>query len=609
MRFVALSGERLYDGKSFLQGQSRTGMLKAQPSLRESVLVMALLMAFSLVALHTGGAAAVPPDRPYAPADTALSSAVTFHTFDIEEVFSNFDGSIQFIELREAAGLDGQFQFAGNQLISSRSVFTYPTDLPDPATANRSVLVATAAFAALPGAVTPDYIIPERFFEVTGDTISILEAQTNVLVDTFVFGGPPQNPCPCDGDVDNNGVVNILDGVCILACRGGDCSCCLSSCDVNCDGVVDAGDAADDIISADSTWLCLFKGGSTEVCCAEPITGACCIGEVCEELEQDACVGASGQYLGDDTVCTVDTCAPPPPPTGACCTGEVCDVREHDACVGAGGEYLGDGTVCAAETCAPPPTGACCVTLDCLIMTGAKCDGAGGAYQGDDTSCTEATCALPPCTCDPDVDGSGGLLQIQDWICIRECILGDCSCCVNSCDLNCDGLVNDLDAGPDPTVEDGSVFRCFWVGNSADICCAEPPPPSTGASRLGPAAVSSLIPPDGACCNVGDGQCQDGVQEVDCTGIGLVWTASTVCSVLSCVATFLPTDGALSLKSDGTTGINSPTNFAGEFGSVNAAPPLVPTMSRRSLVVMMLLLITAAVAITRTRRRGISPST
>ncbi len=112
---------------------------------------------------------------------------------------------------------------------------------------------------------------------------------------------------------------------------------------------------------------------------------------------------------------------------------------------------------------------------------------------------------------------------------------------------------------------------------------------------------------DGACCNVGNGQCQDGVPEVDCTGIGLVWTASTACSALSCVATPLPTDGALSLNSDGTTGVNSPTNFAGEMGSVNAPP--IPTMSRTSLVVMMLLFVTAAVAITRTRRRGISPST
>ena len=81
--------------------------------------------------------------------------------------------------------------------------------------------------------------------------------------------------CPCNGDVNDDGVVNVLDGVCIRECVGGDCSCCVNSCDINCDGVVDDGDAAEDIMNQDSTWLCLFQGGSVEACCPGP-TGACC---------------------------------------------------------------------------------------------------------------------------------------------------------------------------------------------------------------------------------------------------------------------------------------------------------------------------------------------
>ena len=191
-------------------------MLKARHSEGGAALAVTMLIAFSHVAVCTGRAAAVPPERPSVSADTAPIAVATFHTFDIEEVFSNRAGSMQYIELLETAGADGQSHFAGNQLRSNANIFTYPTDLPDPATANRSVLIATAAFAALPGAVTPDYIIPESFFEVTGDTISIFEAQTNELVHTFVFGGIPQDPCPCDADVDNDGIVNFNDGISIM---------------------------------------------------------------------------------------------------------------------------------------------------------------------------------------------------------------------------------------------------------------------------------------------------------------------------------------------------------------------------------------------------------
>ena len=238
--------------------------------------------------------------------------------------------------------------------------------------------------------------------------------------------------------------------------------------------------------------------------------------------------------------------------------------------------------------------------------------------------------------------------------------------------MNCDGVVDTGDIGDD-IINDPSAWLCLFQSGLPEVCCADasgaccdttrgdctndvfelgctgvdlawsqglscaevscPIPPNgaccdlargscqgdvlevdcTGvdpvwSQGLSCAAVSCPIPPNGACCNVGNGECQDGVLEVDCTDAGLVWTASTACSALSCVATPLPTDVTLSLNSDGTTGVNSPTNFAGEMGSVNVAPS-IPTMSRTFLVVMMLLFVTAAVAITRTRRRGIPNAT
>ncbi len=573
-------------------------MLKAQYGAGRAALAVVMILAFSDVAVRTELATAAPPKRPYVLAGNVPNDVATFHTFDIEEVFSNADGSVQFIELRESVGANGHHHFDGNQLTSSANVFTFPNDLPDSATANRSVLIATAAFVALPGAVTPDFIIPNRFFEVTGDTISVFEAQTNTMVDTFVFGAPP---CPCDGDVDNNGVVNILDGACIDVCkRNGDCSCCLSSCDVNCDGAVDAGDIGDDVIVDPSAWLCLFQGGATESCCAP--RGACCdtATAICADgvLEVD-CTGAMLTW-SVDLSCAQVACDPPP--TGACCNLDFGTCTEGVLamdCTGANQQWS-EGLSCAAAACPAPPTGACCNVGNGQCqddVTEVDCTGTDFVWTGS-TLCSAVSCSVPPqnpCPCDADVDNNG-VVNVLDGACIDVCKNnGTCSCCLSSCDVNCDGVVDAGDVGDD-ILNDPTPWLCQFSGGTPSTCCPSP------------TAVSSPIPPNGACCNIGNGQCHDDVAEVDCTGIKLVWTALTVCSEVSCLDTFLPTDGALSLNSDGTTGVNSPTNFAGEMGSVNVDPS-IPTMSRSSLVVMMLLLVTAAVAITRKRRLGVSPST
>jgi hypothetical protein len=103
---------------------------------------------------------------------TALA---TFHTFQINELFSNADGSVQFIELREAAGANGQNFLAGIGLTSTGSggtnTYTFPANLPSTATAARSMLIATQAFANL-GIVAPDYIVPAGFLSLAGGTLN-----------------------------------------------------------------------------------------------------------------------------------------------------------------------------------------------------------------------------------------------------------------------------------------------------------------------------------------------------------------------------------------------------------------------------------------------------
>jgi serine protease len=99
---------------------------------------------------------------------SGLASA-TFHTFVIDQVYSDASRSIQFVVLREAAGAGGQHLLAGHRLTASEGgatrTFTFPSNLPSSNTASRSVLIATEGFAAL-GLVTPDYVVPDGFVPV-----------------------------------------------------------------------------------------------------------------------------------------------------------------------------------------------------------------------------------------------------------------------------------------------------------------------------------------------------------------------------------------------------------------------------------------------------------
>ena len=98
----------------------------------------------------------------------------TFHTFRIDRVYSNADGTIQFVVLREASGLGGQDLWQGHALVSTHGgqskTITFPANLPSGNTAGRQVLVATPAFAAL-GLATPDYAIPAGFLPTDGGTL------------------------------------------------------------------------------------------------------------------------------------------------------------------------------------------------------------------------------------------------------------------------------------------------------------------------------------------------------------------------------------------------------------------------------------------------------
>jgi len=94
------------------------------------------------------------------------SLLASHHSWRMNEVYSNVDGSIQFIEMRSS--VDGHEKLtccqmvAGNFISGVDTTYAFPQNLPTPQTAGKLLLIATASFEDTHG-VKPDYIIPDRY--------------------------------------------------------------------------------------------------------------------------------------------------------------------------------------------------------------------------------------------------------------------------------------------------------------------------------------------------------------------------------------------------------------------------------------------------------------
>ncbi len=118
-------------------------------------------------------------------------SHAAFHLFRIEQIFSNADGTVQFVVLKECCNTNGENLWDGQLLRATANgqtkTFQFPTNLPGGGTANKRVLVASEGFAQL-GLITPDYVIPNGFIPVGGGMLSYAG------VSQVTFG-----PLPTDG--------------------------------------------------------------------------------------------------------------------------------------------------------------------------------------------------------------------------------------------------------------------------------------------------------------------------------------------------------------------------------------------------------------------------
>jgi hypothetical protein len=127
----------------------------------------------------------------------ALSFAAnaTYHLFRITQVYSNADGTVQYVLLTATSG--GQQFITGKNIKSTQGsvtrTYTFTKDLPaDTAMMNsggsdgyggyyggstsyRTFLIATQGFASL-GLVTPDYIVPDGFLFTSNGTINYADS-------------------------------------------------------------------------------------------------------------------------------------------------------------------------------------------------------------------------------------------------------------------------------------------------------------------------------------------------------------------------------------------------------------------------------------------------
>jgi serralysin len=122
-----------------------------------------------------------------------LSASARFHLWQITEVYSNADGTVQFVEAQTVNPNDNENLTAGQTLSSSSTTFTIPSNLGT-ATTTHFLLFATPAFASQPGCgnVTPDFTLagPNFMSRVGSDLINFAN------VNSFSYTG---GELPTDG--------------------------------------------------------------------------------------------------------------------------------------------------------------------------------------------------------------------------------------------------------------------------------------------------------------------------------------------------------------------------------------------------------------------------
>jgi len=199
-------------------------------------------------------------------------AAAENHKWLISELYTNGDGTIQFVELQDDGDNEG-WQLGGTFLQSSTGGNAFLTNLPPVNTTGRRFLVGTVGYAVLAaqqGAPAPDMTLPNNFLSTftngnvtysgSPDTVSYAALPTDGVTSWVRGGGnltnSPRNifnqtgsitaPPPSGADCDNDGILDSTE----IANGAPDCNAngipdeCEADNDM--DGVIDVCDDDDD---------------------------------------------------------------------------------------------------------------------------------------------------------------------------------------------------------------------------------------------------------------------------------------------------------------------------------------------------------------------------
>src|SRR5262245_10365374 len=104
----------------------------------------------------------------------ALPADAGSHMWRFSEFYSSPDRTVQFIEMQEIDGSDIETNIHAHWYETNGYNHDHTdllgSNLPF-GTANKKFLVGTASYAALPGVPAPDYVLPDGFFDPSGDTV------------------------------------------------------------------------------------------------------------------------------------------------------------------------------------------------------------------------------------------------------------------------------------------------------------------------------------------------------------------------------------------------------------------------------------------------------
>ncbi len=129
-----------------------------------------------------------------------------FHLWQVKEVFSTADGSVQFIEM--FSSFSGQTLMSGKTLTANSDgnikTFTFPSDLSNSSAG--SLLIATSGFGSLSGGVAPDFTFSQSTTPISGSFFN--PNATNL---TITFTGAPDTMAFTGASLPKDGIHSLTD--------------------------------------------------------------------------------------------------------------------------------------------------------------------------------------------------------------------------------------------------------------------------------------------------------------------------------------------------------------------------------------------------------------